>query len=305
MVTVSVVIPTYNSAGTLSRAVDSVLAQTIDNLEIVIVDDASTDHSMDVLDKYQNDSVTVIQHATNQGGSAARNTGVAASNGEYIAFLDADDEWHPKKLERQLDTIRTRPKEYVVVHCDRSYQMGWIDRCREYLAPLIGTVQTEYNKEGGTELIKEVLLMNLSTGASTLLVKRTAYEEIGGFDPTFDRHQDWEFLIRLLQVGKLAHVNEALVTKHITETPSGETFEQGKKRLFDVFDTEIACLESDGHNITHVHNLHLSKMYIENGDLVKGMSNLKITNLSPPDMLGLGWSTMVGFRTLVKRALKE
>src|SRR6056297_1399486 len=117
MPTVSVIVPTYNRADSLPRTIDSVLAQTHDDLELVVVDDASTDDTETVVERYEDDRVTYLEHATNRGGSAARNTGIRASDGDYVAFLDSDDEWHPEKLERQVRELESRSEEWVAAYC--------------------------------------------------------------------------------------------------------------------------------------------------------------------------------------------
>ena len=101
---VSVIIPTYNRAKTIERAVDSVLAQTWKELEVIVVDDGSTDQTNEVLKAY-GDKIRVI-HRQNGGASAARNTGIKAATGEIISFLDSDDEWLPSKTERQVNLLQ-------------------------------------------------------------------------------------------------------------------------------------------------------------------------------------------------------
>src|SRR2546423_7926382 len=104
---VSVIIPNYNYARYVGGAIDSVLAQTHSDIEIIVVDDGSTDASKDVLLNYGDSIKTISQQ--NRGVSAARNNGVAASSGEYVAFLDADDEWLPQKIEKQVAMFRKDP----------------------------------------------------------------------------------------------------------------------------------------------------------------------------------------------------
>src|SRR6056297_2960635 len=121
MTRVSVIIPTYNRAKTLLRAIDSALAQTIDDLEVVVVDDGSTDNTESVLAAYDDPRVRPVIHETNQGANVARNTGLEHACGEYVAFLDSDDEWHPAKLERQLAVLEERSSDWIGVYCDSAY----------------------------------------------------------------------------------------------------------------------------------------------------------------------------------------
>ncbi len=114
---VSVIIPTYNRARTIERAVNSVLAQTWKEVEVIVVDDGSTDQTSEVLKVY-GDKIRVI-HQQNGGASAARNTGIKAATGEIISFLDSDDEWLPSKTERQVKLLqRTESSGVVCCVCD-------------------------------------------------------------------------------------------------------------------------------------------------------------------------------------------
>src|SRR5262245_9487013 len=111
---VSVVIPTYNRAGFLKTAITSALAQTLQNFEIIVVDDASQDDTEKILRQFQDSRIRLIRHKTNQGVAAARNTGVVNSKGKFIAFLDDDDQWFPQKLEKQLRVLEKNPTVGVV-----------------------------------------------------------------------------------------------------------------------------------------------------------------------------------------------
>jgi len=98
-VTVSVIIPTYNRAHLVGRAIRSVLNQTYQDFEIIVVDDCSTDNTEEIVKGFNDHRIRYMRHDRNRGGSAARNTGIKASQGKYIAFLDSDDEWLLKKAE--------------------------------------------------------------------------------------------------------------------------------------------------------------------------------------------------------------
>src|SRR6056297_1668487 len=116
--TVSVIVPTYNRADALPRTVESVLGQTLDDLELIVVDDASTDDTPAVIDDYDDDRVQFVQHERNQGASAARNTGIDRAEGDYVAFLDSDDVWRPTKLEKQVQTLARRGDDWVAAYCE-------------------------------------------------------------------------------------------------------------------------------------------------------------------------------------------
>lgn len=119
MTSVSVIIPAYNSASTIIRALQSVVAQTLAPLEIIVVDDASIDNTCEVAANFASASsipLRVITQPTNSGPSAARNAGWGAATGDYIAFLDADDQWHPRKIELQYSVMHDRPEISMSCH---------------------------------------------------------------------------------------------------------------------------------------------------------------------------------------------
>lgn len=298
---VSVIIPSYNSADTLPRAIGSVLAQTISDFEVVVVDDASEDDTEVVVEAYDDDRISFVKHEQNKGGSAARNTGLEHTSGRYVAYLDADDEWHPQKLEKQLAELESRSDDWVAVHCDRAYDMSLRLRVAFALSSIVGAKKKNPPKEGGEELIKEILLLNLSTGASTLLVERDTVEKIGGFDPVFPRHQDWEFLIRVLQQGKLAYVDEQLVLKHGTGRPGIETYEEGKELLLSKFSDEIEQLERRGYDVTRVQQLQLTKLYIAEGQLREGAHRLDLFELGPREIASVLWYVPEGVHNIATR----
>ena len=137
---------------------------------------------------------------------------------------------------------------------------------------------------------------NLSTGASTLLVESDALSEIGGFNPKFPRHQDWEFLIRILQHGKLAHVNKPLVIKHGTGSPSADVYAEAKELLLTTFADEVERLEDEGYPITHIQNTYLAKQYFERGYYKQGMRRLDLSELTISEFLSIFWSAAIGVR---------
>ena len=119
MTSVSVIIPAYNSASTIIRALQSVAAQTLAPLEIIVVDDASSDATRDLVATFASSSpipVRVLTQTTNSGPSAARNAGWDKATGEYIAFLDADDQWHPRKIELQYPMMQSQPEITMSCH---------------------------------------------------------------------------------------------------------------------------------------------------------------------------------------------
>jgi glycosyltransferase involved in cell wall biosynthesis len=277
MPTVSVVIPTYNREVALSSTIESVLQQTFDDFEILVVDDDSTDNTPKIVNQIVDDRIYFHSHIRNKGGSAARNTGIERATGKYIALLDSDDKWLPSKLEQQVNYLESQSNDWVGVYCDYRVQRYGISKTlRKTLYKIISTNSTQNRKEGGKELIEDLLMRQFSVGgASTLLVRTEAVKQIKGFDPKFQRHQDWEFLIRLLNIGNLGYVNEELVVKHETAPPSSTTLEKAKTRYFEKFSEEIAAAEASGLNVTAVHSFDMSCLCFRDGDFAKGIRYLR------------------------------
>jgi len=225
---ISVIIPTFNGSQNIRRAIMSALNQTYPNIEIIVVDDGSTDNTVEVVKDIKDERIKLLRHSTNKNGSAARNTGIRASNGEYIAFLDDDDEWFPEKLFKQMEYLKQKdPKEYKAVVCGHTIEKG--DKVRRVFA----------TKEGN--LTKEILMMQVSMGlGSTLLMHKDAIEEIGFFDERYLRHQDLEFTLRYLRRYKLAAVKECYAKIHgHSGNPSGEKMLVVKNMFLEDFKQNI------------------------------------------------------------------
>jgi len=118
---VSVIVATYNRANFIDRAIKSILNQIYQDFEIIIVDDGSSDNTEEIIKGYKDKRIIYIKHKKNQGISTARNTGIKRAKGEYIAFLDSDDEWFPEKLERQVVLLQNESSEVGVVYSDLRY----------------------------------------------------------------------------------------------------------------------------------------------------------------------------------------
>jgi len=300
--TVSVVIPTYNSGDTIERAIDSATDQTLEALEVLVVDDGSTDETASIVRSYDDNRVTLYEHAENRGGSAARNTGIEHATGEFVAFLDADDEWRPSKLERQVARLRERSDDWVAAYCGyEEVPDGIWMRLRFGVSRMLGSSVEQ--REGGEALIDEVLLGEFALGgSSTLLARRTVVEAIDGFDESFPRHQDWEFLIRLLQRGKIALVDEPLVVKEQTYSVAPEELRTAKELLFDKFHAEIGDLQREGHDVVGRHSYDLSRVYIRHGRFRDGLEYLRrSTATDSVRVLPLVLSTGIGCSALLGR----
>jgi glycosyltransferase involved in cell wall biosynthesis len=206
---VSVIIPTFNRRTLICETVDSVLAQTHRNIEVIVADDGSTDGTGELLEtKYSGESRFRCIRQDNAERAAARNTGIKAARGEYIAFLDSDDLWRPKKLERQLECFAKNPA-LVMVHCACST----IDDHGQTTGQLFST-ETDSMPEG---FIFEQLVCWNAVGAATPVVRRELFDRIGLFneDPRVLCFEDWEMWTRIAALGPVGYVREALASYRV------------------------------------------------------------------------------------------
>lgn len=302
--TVSVVVPTYGRADLLPRAVDSVLAQTVDDLEVVVVDDASTDDTAAVVAGYDDDRVRYFAHETNRGGSAARNTGIERARGEYVAFLDDDDEWRPTKLERQFERLADEDEEWVGAYCDHVIvPAGPTGRLQRAVADVLAGGGPDHPVEGGEELITQSLANNVNSGAgSTLIVRTEVARRVDGFDESLDRFEDPDFLIRVLVEGKVAYVDEPLVVRHGTPTPPAETVRTASEQFRAKFADEVAATEREGYAVHASHRLLLAKRFLEEGRFREGIGYALRAAIQMRQYPGLCWSAATGLYVRRRRA---
>jgi len=200
---VSVVLPTYNRAHLLRRAVQSILNQTYQNFEVIVVDDCSSDNTENVVRSFCDERIRYIRHERNRGAAVARNTGIKAAKGEYVAFQDSDDEWLPEKLEKQMKAFESAPSNLGVV-----YTSFWlIDRNRKSFCPPLSVKQTD------GEIHDALLEMNF-VDTPTAVVRRECFEKAGMFDENLPRLQDWELWLRISKHYCFKHINEPLVNSY-------------------------------------------------------------------------------------------
>lgn len=193
---VSVIIPTYNRADLISEAIESVLVQTYKDLEIIVIDDASTDTTQEILKNFssKHNNILITRHETNQGISVTRNEGLALARGKYIAMLDSDDIWlDPTKLEQQVT---------------------FLDNYTDHL--IVGTFMTVIDEKGvkGNEIkfetedsaIRTKLLGTNQFMQSSLVFNKEAAQNAGGYDATLPTMEDHDLWLKMLKIGKGANL---------------------------------------------------------------------------------------------------
>ncbi len=199
MPTVSIIIPTYNREHLLSRAIQSVLNQTYQDFELIIVDDGSTDDTGKVVKSFNCEIIKYIRHDKNRGLPAARNTGIRVAKGDYIAFQDSDDEWMPEKLERQIRAFETASPAVGIVYTGR-YRI--INNQKDYAPP---TKLTPKDGDLSCSLLRACWMPPQAT-----LVKRECFKRVGMFNERFRALGDWELFLRMSKYYQFKFIDEPL-----------------------------------------------------------------------------------------------
>ncbi len=200
--TISVVIPAHNSADTIRDCLDSVVSQTHQPKEIIIVDDASQDHTVACIEEWQRTSsheLSVICQKENGGPAAARNAGLKAATGEWIAFLDADDAWLPWRLEMQLAMLQQHPD--TILLCGQT--IGFSDTVTQQYAD-------QANLPSPDVLTLPKMLSHNPVATSTVFVRRDILTELNGFDTAFRGPEDYDLWLRMVAAGKCLYMPIAL-----------------------------------------------------------------------------------------------
>ncbi len=243
---VSVVLPTFNRASTVLGAVESVFRQTFSDIEVIVVDDGSQDGTADVLSRIDDPRLRVEVLTRNVGAGGARNVGIGLARAPWVAFQDSDDEWLPSKLERQMAQLANAGPSYVASYCGMAV-VGGLD------GPNTGRMNLRYVPDAGlTGLdgdILSVILRESFVSTQTLVARRDALMQVGGFDPNLPALEDWELVLRLAQQGLFAFVDDPLVMQRFSPnsiTRSNAKRAQAHRQIvekhFELFSTDPQAL---------------------------------------------------------------
>ncbi len=204
---VSVIIATYNRAPSLLRSVQSVLRQTYQNMEIIIVDDGSTDHTQEIVKNINDARVRYVRNEKNKGAAAARNTGICLATGKYIAFQDDDDEWVPGKLQIQIDVLEQSSSRVDIVYSDmwkvRQGQRTYFHSPR--FTPSDGIIYKHALADGVGYI-----------GLVTVVLRKECFDKAGLFDENLSSLIDYELFIRLSKDYYFHHIDEPLAIYYAT-----------------------------------------------------------------------------------------
>ncbi len=211
---VSVVIPTFNRAHCICKAIDSVISQTYSNTEIVVIDDGSSDNTREVLEKYG--SAVCYFYQENKGIAGARNAGIRKSTGEYIAFLDSDDYWKPEKLERQM-ALFDEHREYGLV----------ASRCAS--VRLDGSYR-EKNRPGKSGWVLNDLFVKNFIRTSSAVIRKGCFDAIGLFDESLTECEEYDLWLRIAAAYPVGFIDDSLAV--YVDNPDGISTDSLAGRLF-------------------------------------------------------------------------
>lgn len=219
---VSVVVPVYNGAELVGRAIRSVLAQTFPDFELIVVDDGSTDNLAKALEQFPDLRLRRLRHTRNRGAAAARNTGIRKARGAYIAFLDSDDEWLPEMLDRQHARLEASRREGSLALTGFHLARDQLGRCEA--RPLQDSVDWYQRLLAGC---------NVCLG-SCALIRRATFDEIGVFDEEMRRFEDWDWLLRYTLKYLIVSIEEPLALIHSSAGwPSVEVVECAIRQIWE------------------------------------------------------------------------
>ena len=259
---ISVVIPTYNSAAFVVSAVESALRQELEPAEIIVVDDGSTDGTAEALGPYRQ----LIRYITqpNSGPAVARNRGVAAAQSDWIAFLDADDVWMPHKLSRQVECMKANPRAGLI----HSAFLHWNNRTGE-------TSDRHQVRRNFNGRCYHLFFFEMGVWPSTTLVRKECINKIGGFDETFRKPggEDYDFAFRIAEHYELAYIDEPLVLYRQHEhNASSQTLHMLEADILVLVkalqrDPELRTMLDDAQFHEHMHDMlsHLGYLYHDEG----------------------------------------
>jgi glycosyltransferase involved in cell wall biosynthesis len=249
---VSVIIPTHNRAESLGSAITSVLNQTFQDFEIIIIDDASKDHTREVITNFNDTRIKVIHNQGSKGAAGSRNIGIMNASHEYIAFLDDDDEWLPEKLKMQIRLLDSSPPEVGGV-CTGRFEVDKIG----------GGVLSIYNPE----------MSHLSKGnfitTSSVLLRRECFEKCGLFDENMPTSSDYDMWIRISKKFSFKIINNTLVNYYIHENSLTFNNEKKIRGLEILFEKHDDFFKEDYKEYSRQY-LILGVCYCFKGELQKG-----------------------------------
>jgi glycosyltransferase involved in cell wall biosynthesis len=270
MTSVSVIIPAHNAEEFIVETIQSLQQQTFSDFEIIVVDDGSTDRTVSLVMQIEEPRLRVLS-VEHQGVSATRNRGVAASQGKFIAFLDADDLWTPDTLKLYVEALTANPA------ADLSY--GWTYLWNYDLKNASDATQLIAPSATGATAYRAMLERNIVGNGSNICVRRSAFDAVGGFDQTLTHGEDWEFCFRVALQGEVALVPQPVVYYRQHSTSACSDFEPAKTssfkaldKIYDLAPSEYKSLKAQVQSNLYI---YIADLYLTRTNTKEGIQNAR------------------------------
>lgn len=273
---VSVIIPTHNRAGMLRCSVESVLNQSFQDFEILIISDGSIDNTPHIVASFNDPRIRFFEHEVSKGASAARNTGLRAAKGKYIAFLDDDDEWMENKLVVQADLLEKSPPEVGLVY-------GWM----EYFCDGKSTGVRKPELRG--DIFQHMLDKQAITNSSSVMIKRSVVDKVGYFAENLPRGNDGNYWRRITKHFHVDFVPEILAKIHVGHMERIST--NTRNSLLNAIKAKESQLETfadDYKKYPKSHSavqLQVYSIYLRLGDFRNAFKSLSLAKKTAPSTL--------------------
>lgn len=288
---VSVVIPSYNRANCIERAIDSVFQQKVENLEVILIDDGSTDNTREIIQNKYGDKVRYF-YQENQGISGARNTGIKNARGDYIAFLDSDDYWCPDKLEKQMSLAEEHPEYGLLASCCASIRTDGSFR--------------ESNRRGKSGWVLKDLFQANFIRTSSAVIRRDCFNRVGLFDEKLKESEEYDLWLRVAAVYPVGFINEALTV--YVDNLNGSSIDSLVGRLYRLRTLEKDYLKkkipTKFYNRRMAMNYNkVGRHYLLRGDRENGIAYIKKAQSLDPFCSKYNFYLIKGFFTRHKASL--
>jgi glycosyltransferase involved in cell wall biosynthesis len=275
----SVVIPTYNRAGLLIEAIDSVLAQSEDRFEVLVVDDGSTDDTEARVRRLRDPRISYLRIA-HQGVAAARNIGIELARGRYISFLDSDDLWKPGKLATELAFLRRHPEVGIVFSDLEKWDGGRFVpsfmRTTEVFSKWLIGPRGKQSLLLPPSTMRWCLLQEVPIKVPSLTIRRELLRAAGGFNATWSSSEDWELLLRLAPTTMFGYIDEPLAIIRLSpDSLHRLDQERGDSSMIELLAREReastdAATRAAARRGLCIRTKHLSWHYVDSGRLLAG-----------------------------------
>jgi glycosyltransferase involved in cell wall biosynthesis len=292
---VSVIIPAFNAAKYVQDCITSVLQQTFSDFEILVIDDASSDQTVMLLEQMQDPRLNIISLSENGGVSAARNEGIALAKGEFITFLDADDLWSPDKLALQVQALLDNPKAGVAYSW--TYYLDDKTGLKHCIKPRVqGSVH------------RKLLQKNfIGSIGSNILVRAVAIEKLGGFDATLSYAEDWEFCLRLATQWEFVVVPQPQVTYRQYSGSSSSKFQEIRQALPHTVETlfrsapdHLQYLKAKAYGLCYQHLADLTlRRAVQRQSFLQALFYFKCSLLAYPSLMLSQRSLILAIKLLI------